>query len=69
MLDAGRARRPNFEWTERGALLMLDFFAKLDQAAGISPLNPIGFLQTHPHPQLRIPVVRFVAQSWHQTHP
>jgi hypothetical protein len=69
MLDAGRARRPNFQWTERGALLMLDFFSRLDRAAGISPVNPIGFLQTHPHPAFRIPVVQFVAQSWHQTHP
>jgi hypothetical protein len=69
MLDTGRARRPNFQWTERGALLMLDFFARLDQAAGVSPINPIGFLQTHPHPAFRIPVVQFVAQSWHQTHP
>jgi predicted Zn-dependent protease len=69
VLDTGRARRPNFEWNERGALLMLDFFSRLDKAAGISPINPIGFLQTHPHPEFRIPVVQFVAQSWHQTHP
>ena len=69
MLDAGRARRPSFQWNERGALLMLDFFSRMDQQAGVSPLNPVGFLQTHPHPALRIPVVQFVAQGWHQTHP
>ncbi len=69
VLDTGRARRPNFQWTERGALLMLDFFSRLERTAGVSPLNPIGFLQTHPHPALRIPVVQWVAQGWHQTHP
>jgi hypothetical protein len=69
VLDAGRARRPNFAWTERGGLLLLDFFSRLDRAAGVSPINPIGFLQTHPHPAFRIPIVQAVAQSWHQGHP
>jgi len=69
VLDTGRARRPNFAWTERGGLLMLDFFARMDSAAGVSPINPIGFLQTHPHPAFRIPIVQGVAQAWHQAHP
>jgi len=69
VLDAGRARRPSYVWTERGGLLMLDFFARMDAAAGMSPINPIGFLQTHPHPAFRIPIVQAVAQGWHQTHP
>ncbi len=69
VLDAGRARRPRFAWTERGGLLLLDFFTRMETAAGVSPLNPIGFLQTHPHPALRTPVVQWVAQGWHQTHP
>jgi len=69
VLDAGRARRPGFAWTERGGLLLLDFFLRMDRAAGVSPVNPIGFLQTHPHPALRIPLVQFEAQHWHQTHP
>jgi hypothetical protein len=68
-LDAGRARRPNFVWTERGGLLLLDFFARMESAAGVSVLSPVGFLQTHPHPAIRIPVVQAVAQGWHQTHP
>ena len=69
VLDTGRARRPAYPWTERGGLLMLDFFSRMDAAAGVSPLNPVGFLQTHPHPAFRIPIVRGVAQAWHQTHP
>jgi hypothetical protein len=69
VLDGGRARRPGYVWTERGGLLLLDFFARMESAAGVSPLNPIGFLQTHPHPALRIPVVQMVAQGWHQAHP
>jgi hypothetical protein len=69
VLDTGRARRPGFVWTERGGLLLLDFFSRMESTAGVSPLNPIGFLQTHPHPAIRIPVVQGVAQWWHQTHP
>jgi hypothetical protein len=69
VLDTGRARRPNFAWSERGGLIMLDFFTRLDRAAGLSPINPIGFLQTHPHPAFRIPIVQAVAQNWHQGHP
>ena len=68
-LEAGRARRPNFVWTERGGLLLLDFFARMESAAGVSPLNPIVFLQTHPHPAARIPLVQLAALTWHQTHP
>ncbi len=69
VLDAGRARRPAYAWTERGGLLLLDFFARMEAAAGVSPMNPVGFLQTHPHPAFRIPIVQGVAQGWHQTHP
>jgi hypothetical protein len=69
VLDAGRARRPNFVWTERGALLLLDFFSRMETQAGVTPLNPVGFLQTHPHPALRVPLVQWVAQGWHQAHP
>ena len=69
VLDAGVARRPAFVWNERGGLLLLDFFLRMDKAAGVSAANPIGFLQSHPHPALRIPWVQFEAQRWHQSHP
>jgi hypothetical protein len=69
VLDTGRARQPNYRFTEEGALMLLDFFSRLDQAAGISPLNPIGFLRTHPNSAFRIPIVQGVARTWWAQHP
>lgn len=69
-LDTGRARQAvGFRWTEAGGLTLLDFFGRLERAAGISPLNPIGFLRTHPNPALRIPIVQTAAQTWRFQHP
>jgi hypothetical protein len=67
-LDAGRARSARaYAWTEGGALALMDFFARLDQAAGASAW--IAFLRTHPHSALRIPVVQATAATWHFQHP
>jgi hypothetical protein len=70
-LDSGRARAPSgkYMWTERGGLTLLDFFARLERAAGVSPLNPIGYIQSHPNPAIRIPIVKAVAQTWRYQHP
>ena len=68
-LDTGAARRPNYRWSEKGGLQLMDFFARLERAAGISVFNPIGFLRTHPNPQLRIPPVQFAARTWYFQHP
>ncbi len=69
-LDTGRARRATaYAWTENGGLMLLSFFSQMEVAAGISVLNPIGFLQTHPHPELRIPLVQTVAAAWRLQHP
>jgi hypothetical protein len=68
-LDAGRARRPNYRWSEKGGLLLLDFFSALERAAGVSVFNPIGFLRTHPNPQIRIPFVQATARTWYAQHP
>jgi hypothetical protein len=72
-LDAGRARRPQYEWSETGGVLLLDYFARLDRAAGgggpLSLLNPVQFLRTHPNPLARIPLVQTVARTWHQRNP
>jgi Zn-dependent protease with chaperone function len=72
VLDTGRARaasQQGYRWTEHGGLLLLDFFARMERAAGLSPLNPIGFLQTHPNPALRIPIAQTVARTWWLQHP
>jgi hypothetical protein len=69
LLDAGRARVPNYRWTEQGGLALLDFFARLDRASGVSVWNPIGFLRTHPNPAFRIPIAQTVARTWYYQHP
>ncbi len=73
LLDAGRARRPLYAWTENGGLSLLDYFARLERAAGqggpLSLLNPLAVLKTHPNPLTRIPLLQAVARTWHQQHP
>lgn len=72
-LDAGRARRPRYEWSEAGAVNLLDYFARIERAGGgggpLSLLNPVAFLRTHPNPLARIPIVQTVARTWHFQHP
>lgn len=68
MLDTGRARSSSaYRFNEEGGLWLLDFFARLDQASGASPL--LGFLRTHPNPGLRIPIVQGAAAAWRLQHP
>jgi hypothetical protein len=72
-LDAGRARRPQYEWSESGGTTLLDFFARLERAAGqggpLSLLNLAQVLRSHPNPLARIPLMQTVARTWHQQHP
>lgn len=73
VLDTGRARRPQYSWSEYGAVTLLDYFARLEKAAGgggpLSLLNPIAVLKTHPNPLIRIPIVQTLAAQWHAAHP
>lgn len=72
-LDAGRRRRPQYEWSENGGVLLLDYFARIERAGGgggpLSLLNPVQFLRTHPNPLARIPIVQTVARTWRAQHP
>ena len=72
-LDAGRARRGQYEWSENGGVTLLDYFARLERAAGqggpLSLLNPLNVLKSHPNPLARIPLLQAVARTWHQQHP
>ena len=61
LLDAG-ARRSGGRWTEEGAFMTLDFFGRL-QSLGVDTVL-LGFLMTHPPPQLRLPIVNNSAQQW-----
>jgi hypothetical protein len=64
LLAAG-ARRQGLRWNEEGALLTLEFFSTMQQ------LTPgvllFGFMQTHPPPQLRLPIVQQTANAWRLT--
>ena len=72
-LSAGRARRPQYAWTENGGVYLLDYFARLETAAGgggpLTLLNPVQFLRTHPNPLARIPLVQTVARTWRAQNP
>ncbi|MBX3206418.1 MAG: hypothetical protein KF764_15195 [Labilithrix sp.] len=72
-LDAGRARRPQYEWSDTGGVLLLDYFARIERAGGgggpLSLLNPVQFLRSHPNPLARIPIVQTVARTWRSQHP
>ncbi len=61
LLTAG-SRRQGYKWSEGGALLTLDFFARLDQLTPVSIL--FSFERTHPIPQIRRPLVQATANSW-----
>jgi hypothetical protein len=67
LLSAG-ARRQGYHWTEQGALLTLDFFARLDQLAKVDPFSLEGALYTfsssHPRPLDRVPAVQRAAADW-----
>lgn len=62
LLDAGAARQQGYHWTEEGALLTLEFFARLDtRGQGVSIFT---FMSTHPPPSFREPIVRQAAGNW-----
>ncbi len=61
LLTAG-SKRSGYKWTEGGALLTLDFFARLDQLTPVSIV--FSFERTHPIPQIRRPLVQATANAW-----
>lgn len=65
LLDAGQ-NESEYKWTENGGLLVIDFFKKLRD------LNPrailFTFMQTHPAPEVRAPVVKTTANFWRLSH-
>ena len=65
VMDAGAKRVQGAQWNEEGAMLTMDFFISL-MGAGIEDVL-LGFLSTHPHPQIRMPIVRQTAEIWRQT--
>ena len=68
-LDSGRARRPSYRWSEAGGVALLDFFARLEQAGGVTALNLANLFRSHPYPTLRIPLIQLTARTWYLQHP
>jgi len=64
-MDTGRARMPRYQWTERGGLLLLEFFARLEGSGG----GAIAFTRSHPPSTTREGWVRTAATSWRFLHP
>jgi hypothetical protein len=67
VLDAGRARRPRYVWSEQGGLMLFDFFGRLEARTPL--LTAVGFLSTHPDSRLRGPIVKAAADAWRSQHP
>lgn len=67
-LDSGIARAPNYRWSEKGGLMLLQFLAQLESAAGATPLNPIAYFQSHPSSPIRIVWVQGAANTWYAQH-
>jgi hypothetical protein len=64
LLTAG-SRRQGYRWTEGGAVLTLQFFAALDR---LTPASVVfAFENTHPLPQVRLPIVQSTANTWRAT--
>ena len=61
LLSAG-AKRQSGAWSETGAMMTLDLFSRL-QSLGVEDML-LGFLATHPPPQLRMPIVQNAASQW-----
>lgn len=64
LLTAG-SRMSGYRWTENGAILTLQFFAALQAITADSVLT--AFAQTHPFPQIRLPLVQQAAAEWRAT--
>jgi len=63
VLAAGRSEQP--AWREDGALLTLRFFLEVRRVHGGDVL--FSFQSTHPHPNVRRPVVTQAAETWRRT--
>lgn len=61
VLTSGKNRRPKLRWTEEGALMLLDFFSRLE---GVPLLHPVNLLSTHPNSKARAIAVQLAARVW-----
>ncbi len=66
ILDAGQ-NESDYKWSEGGALLVVDFFQKLQDLHPGSVL--FTFISTHPNPKLRAGFIKSTANTWRVFHP
>ncbi len=64
VMDTGRARRPHFEYSEKGGMMLLEFFARLEGGG-----TTIAFTRSHPSSMMREGWVRTAATTWRLLHP
>lgn len=67
LLAVGTRRPQNQQFNEEGALLVLNFFAALHNAAGVGNSILAVFDSSHPSPSVRIPLVQNAANTWRNT--
>jgi predicted Zn-dependent protease len=68
-LETGKARpSTQYRFTERGGLLLLDFFSRIEMSAGMN--DPfVAFITSHPNSRFRFQNVQQIAQTWWSQQP
>ncbi len=64
-MDTGRARKPRYEWSEKGGILLLEFFSRLESSGG----STLSFSRSHPSSPLRETWIRTAAATYRLLHP
>jgi len=64
LLAVGSRRPQGMQFNEEGAMLVLNFFVALHNAAGVGNSVLAVFESTHPPPSVRIPLVTNAANTW-----
>jgi hypothetical protein len=67
VLDAGQ-NESDYKWSEKGSLLLVDFFLQLRDTAGPGAVV-FGFMSTHPAPEVRNKTITATAGVWRLLHP
>jgi len=69
VLETGKARAsPQYHWSERGSLILLDFFSRVEASAGMNNLL-VAFLVSHPNSRYRMTLVQQTAATWWSQQP
>lgn len=64
-----RMQAGQYRWSERGGLALMDFFLRLEHAAGLTAGNINSYIQSHPNSAFREGLVETTANVWYAQHP